>query len=299
MNVKLLFLLALLVTSSLQIDAQRNNRRTPRKSSAQRTVKATMPQEEKSATDTKRIASENNLPVTYSLNNITFTMVPVKGGTFAMGATKEQPNAKTDEQPIHNVTIDNYMIGQTEVTQSLWRTIMNDNNDSYFHGDNLPVEQVSWNDCQLLLQKLNSAFESQTHGKHFRLPTEAEWEYAARGGDKAKTTIYSGDDIAEEVAWFFSNSDFSTHTVASKKPNELGLYDMSGNVAEWCQDWYSATYYDESTSTNPSGPVAGKNRVIRGGAWGRNNAFLRVCSRSYETPDTRQNYIGLRLVLSE
>lgn len=299
MRTKIIFLLTLIIASSLSADAQRSRRRNARKAPAHNTIKANIPQESTTVQESKNIIPEISSAITYSLNDVKFTMVPVKGGSYAMGATPEQQKSLTDEQPAHKVVINDFLIGQTEVTQALWGVVMGDSKESYFNGYDLPVEQVSWNDCQLFIQKMNQAFEGKTYGRKFRLPTEAEWEYAARGGNKTKNTIYSGSDNAEDVAWFFSNSNFSTHPVGSKKPNELNLYDMSGNVAEWCQDWYSSTYYDETPSTNPSGPNAGSGRVVRGGAWGRNSASLRISARSSSSPDSRQNFIGIRLVLSE
>ena len=187
-------------------------------------------------------------------------MVPVEGGTFQMGATVEEGSDANDSaKPVHSVTLSSYSIGQTEVTQALWKAVMG-SNPSNWEGDNLPVEMVSWKDCQKFITKLN-----RLTGQKFRLPTEAEWEYAARGGKLSKGYKYSGSNTLGDVAWHEENSDGKTHPVATKQPNELGLYDMSGNVYEWCQDWYNSSYYSSSPGDNPTGPSSGSSRVNRGG----------------------------------
>lgn len=174
-------------------------------------------------------------------------MVAVEGGTFTMGATSEQgSDARDNEKPAHKVTLSDYYIGQTEVTQALWEAVMG-SNPSYRRGDNLPVEQVSWDDCQEFIQKLN-----QLTGKQFRLPTEAEWEYAARGRRKSRGYKYAGGNDIGLVAWYSGNSGYETHLVATKQANELGIYDMSGNVWEWCNDWYGD--YQSSSRSDPQGP---------------------------------------------
>ena len=225
-------------------------------------------------------------------------MVWVSGGTFTMGATSEQgSDAWDDEKPSHSVTLDGYYIGKYEVTQKLWKAVMG-NNPSYFKGDNLPVENVSWNDVQDFISKLN-----RMTGKSYRLPTEAEWEYAARGGNKSRGYKYSGSDNIGSVAWYSDNSGNTTntsnitHPVGSKSPNELGIYDMSGNVYEWCQDWYSSGYYSNSPQSNPKGPTSGSHRVIRGGGWNGNARSCRVSYRSYISPDNRYDNLGFRLAL--
>ena len=228
---------------------------------------------------------------TFTVNGVSFTMIAVEGGTFQMGATSEQgSDAESDEKPVHSVTLSDYYIGETEVTQELWTAVMG-NNPSYYKGNNKPVEQVSWNDCQKFITKLN-----QLTGKNFRLPTEAEWEYAARGGKKSLGYKYSGSDIAGVVARYEGNSGSKTHDVKTKQANELGIYDMSGNVYEWCQDWYGS--YSSSSQTNPTGPSSGSYRVYRGGSWYGSAGRCRVSYRNYY-PIGSNNYLGLRLSLSQ
>lgn len=221
-----------------------------------------------------------------------FKMIRVEAGTFTMGATPEQKESDDDEKPTHQVTLTNdYYIGQTEVTQALWKVVMG-SNPSYFKGDNRPVESVSWNDCQTFITKLNFLT-----GRKFRLPTEAEWEYAARGGKKSKGYQYSGSNKLDDVAWYIDNSSIQTHDVATKQPNELGVYDMSGNVREWCQDKYGS--YSSTSQTNPTGDTSGSYRVARGGSWGSYARDCRSSNRGYNSPDDASYDLGLRLVLSE
>lgn len=225
-----------------------------------------------------------------TVNEVQYEMVSVPGGTFLMGGG----TSLYDNNPIHYVTLSSYFIGQTEVTQALWQAIMGIN-PSEFKGDNLPVEQVSWKDCQMFISKLN-----QLTGMKFRLPTEAEWEYAARGGKNSKGYKYSGSNTLGDVAWYDNNSFNETHFVATKQANELGLYDMSGNVSEWCHDWYNANYYRNSPSINPTGPSAGYGRVYRGGSYiYGSSTWCRVYERSSSymmVPDWSAT-IGLRLAL--
>lgn len=227
---------------------------------------------------------------TLTVNGIKYNMVWVDGGTFRMGATSEQGSDAWDaEKPVHSVTLSGYYIGKTEVTQALWQAVMG-SNPSYFEGDDLPVEQVSWDDCQEFIRKLNSLT-----GQNFRLPTEAEWEFACRGGNNSRGYKYSGSNYIDNVAWYDGNSGDKTHPVATKSPNELGIYDMSGNVWEWCADWYGD--YSSGRQTNPKGPYDGSNRVHRGGCW-YNNAWICRSSRRYcSNPTSRDYYLGLRLAL--
>ena len=236
-------------------------------------------------------AATNSEIETFTVNGVAFKMVKVEGGTFQMGATSEQGSDAYDwEKPVHSVTLPDYYIGQTQVTQELWEAVMG-SNPSYFKGDNqCPVENVSWNDCQEFIEKLN-----RLTGKNFRLPTEAEWEYAARGGNKSKGYKYSGSNDADAVAWYYDNSGSKTHPVATKQSNELGLYDMSGNVWEWCQDWYGK--YSSHSQSNPKGANTGSIRVLRGGSWFFKARSVRVSNRIINTPDYRNTNDGLRLVL--
>ena len=229
---------------------------------------------------------------TFTVNGVSFDMIAVEGGTFTMGATAEQASdAYSDEKPTHQVTLSSYYIGKTEVTQELWQAVMG-SNPSGFSGANLPVEKVSWEDCQIFIAILN-----ELTGKYFRLPTEAEWEYAARGGSKSQGYKYSGSNTVDDVAWYPSNSSSKTHPVATKAPNELGIYDMSGNVLEWCRDWYSSSYYSSSSQYNPTGPASGSRRVYRGGSWGSSARLCRVSYRDYNGPSYRFYNLGLRLAL--
>ena len=226
-----------------------------------------------------------------TVNGVSFNMVYVDGGTFTMGATDVQgePVAYADERPTHSVNLSSYYIGQTEVTQALWQAVM-DGNPSEYEGDDLPVANVSWDDCQEFIRKLN-----QLTGHTFRLPTEAEWEYAARGGSKSQNYKYSGSNTIVDVAWYDGIFCRQPQAVGTKAPNELLLYDMSGNVNEWCLDWFGE--YSSSAQTNPTGPISGSRRVYRGGSYNSDAWQCRVSYRSsFETVFGR-NDIGFRLVL--
>lgn len=237
-------------------------------------------------------------PQEFTIDDVTFTMIPVEGGTFNMGATAEQGNDANDrELPVHEVTLSSYYIASTEVTQELWQAVMG-NNPSYFKGAQLPVENVSWEDCQLFIAMLNELTESD-----FRLPTEAEWEFAARGGNLSMGYKYSGGNDLNMVGWYSYNGSwqlrgtgaYGTHNVATRNPNELELFDMSGNVHEWCQDWFGG--YSTDAQNNPTGPASGTNRVYRGGSWYFDEWFCRVSFRNGVTPTYRSYGIGLRLAL--
>lgn len=238
----------------------------------------------------KRVATKASYSNgTLTVNGIKYNMVWVEGGTFRMGATSEQGSEISDEKPVHSVTLSGYYIGKTEVTQALWQAVMG-SNPSYFEGDDLPVEQVSWDDCQEFIRKLNSLT-----GQNFRLPTEAEWEFACRGGNNSRGYKYSGSNYIDNVAWYDGNSGDKTHPVATKSPNELGIYDMSGNVWEWCADRYGD--YSSGRQTNPKGPYDGSNRVFRGGSWNYRARRCRSSNRIDGFPTFRYGYLGLRLAL--
>lgn len=223
---------------------------------------------------------------TILVNGVSFVMIQVTGGTFKMGSDGF-------DSKIHNVSLSSYYIGQYPVTQALWKAVMGGANPSDFKGDTLPVESVSWDDCQRFIKNLNSMT-----GCDFRLPTEAEWEFAARGGMKSKAFVYSGSNALKEVGWYHGNSGKKTHPVGAKLQNELGIYDMSGNVWEWCQDWYDGSYYSNSPSRNPQGPVIGSIRVLRGGGWYDTSGR---CTASYRFNNSQGNAIsdlGFRLAFA-
>lgn len=231
--------------------------------------------------------------VTYYMNGIAINMVYVEGGTFWMGASGTDTDANANEYPAHQVTLSPYYICNTEVTQQLWRAVMGSNPSTYTESVLNPVDFVSWVECRTFINKLN-----EITGLTFRFPTEAEWEFAARGGNKSKGYLYSGSNSVNEVAWYSGNASNKTHPVASKSPNELGLYDMSGNVAEWCNDTYSA--YSATPQTNPGQSTGtGTNKVLRGGYMHQAAANCRVSYRSYHAQSVQYNgYFGLRIAMS-
>ncbi|MGL4957179.1 MAG: formylglycine-generating enzyme family protein [Bacteroidales bacterium] len=232
----------------------------------------------------------NDKNVRFKAKGIEFEMVLVEGGTFSMGCTTEQgTDCDMDERPSHRVTLSDYYIGKYEVTQNLWYNVMGENN-SYSKGEELPVENVSWEECIKFTQKL-----SEIVGKNFRLPTEAEWEFAARGGTKSKGYKYAGSNNAREVAWFWDNSNKTSRKVGSGKPNELGIYDMSGNVYEWCSDW--AGLYSTRAQTNPKGSPVGNERILRGGSWYSPEGNCRNSLRFTNSPENAYRNGGLRLAL--
>jgi len=235
-------------------------------------------------------------------NNNQVDMVYVEGGTFQMGSDSEEGNR---EKPIHSVTLSSFHIGKYEITQKQWKAVMG-SNPSKFKGDNLPVESISWYQavefCNKLSQKEGLTPAYTINGRNvtcnwkaigYRLPTEAEWEYAARGGNRSKGFIYAGSDNLVDVAWYENNSGRKTHEVGIKKANELGIYDMSGNVWEWCWDLYGS--YSSDAKTNPSGPDSGSGFVLRGGGWDFRSEFCRSAYRFNDYPDYRDDNFGFRV----
>ncbi len=237
-------------------------------------------------TNASFILEKSNLDVYQNfLNN----MVNIEGGSLAMGCEKNY--CDIDEKPLHNVKLRSFQMSKYEVTQAQWGAVMG-TNPSYNKGcDSCPVENVSWNDIKRFLSEINK----QT-GKRFRLPTEAEWEFAAKGGSNSLGYFYSGSNYIQNVAWYGDeNSKMRTQVVGQLAPNELGLYDMTGNVREWCSDWYGENYYRSSPKSNPRGPGSGLFRVVRGGSMYHGFFGYRVTSRLWENPGNRSRFIGFRL----
>jgi formylglycine-generating enzyme required for sulfatase activity len=229
-------------------------------------------------------------------------MVFVEGGTFMMGYLTSIQNPHRDNELLHQVTLSSFRIGKYEVTQAQWEAVMGKNPSGIDYGDNYPVDNVSWDDAQEFCNRLSAAT-----GKQYRLPTEAEWEYAARGGNQSKGYIYSGSNNLNEVGWYRENSrrndiffkgyEQSSYPVGQKLPNELGIYDMSGNLWEWCSDWYGD--YPTTAQTNPKGPSSGSHRVVRGGSWGFGEEFCYPTRSGRDRTDSRSSYYGFRVVLSD
>ncbi len=226
-----------------------------------------------------------------TVNDLRYEFAKVDAGKFTMGIPEDEVGFQNITAE-HEVTLTkNYFMGKTEVTQALWKAVMG-SNPSFTEGDKLPVSYVSWNDCQTFISKLNAAT-----GKTFRLPTEAEWEFAARGGNGSKNFKHAGSDNLDEVAWYADNSESASHEVAMKKPNELGLYDMDGNVAEWCNDWAGSDVV-VGDQTDPQGPSEGYSRVVRGHCWGDVASNFGMC-RQIWSPEEGSPTIGLRLCITE
>lgn len=251
---------------------------------------------------------------TYRVGDIEFEMTEVKGDRFLMGAQRDNAtlprydqNAMFDEAPVHTVVLSDYAIGTYPVTQELWFAVMHaqPTEDKQWYSENgygigYPAYYINYADATAFVAALNDSLHASgqiDEGDFFRLPTEAEWEYAARGGQASKGYKYAGSDTPSEVAWYAQNSPTQTHMVGQKKPNELGLYDMSGNVLEWCSDYYGDYTADEQTDPTGAAYNAREYRVVRGGCYARQEHILRTSCRLYERADRRLNYVGMRLVL--
>lgn len=229
----------------------------------------------------------------FDVNGVPFDMQRVEGGVFVMGGTREQHRERiSTDLPTHTVALDAYYIASTEVTQALWKAVMPE--WEFFEElylPHFPISYISWNDCQAFVRRLDSIT-----GMPFRLPTEAEWEYAARGGNRSKGFRFAGGNIVENVSWGLSNAGFRTHEVGKKQPNEVGLYDMTGNVSEWCSDWYAPYHF--GTAPNPQGPATGKEKIIRGSSYSncQDNSYL--SHRYMAVPTEATSYCGMRLALT-
>lgn len=225
-------------------------------------------------------------------------MITVEGGTFTMGDTEMEGESR--EQPAHEVTLKTFQIAKTPTTVLQYRGYCNATGKSmpvtpsWGWIDTHPIVNISWHDAVAYTDWL-----ADKTGKNYRLPTEAEWEFAARGGNKSNGNKYAGGRSLDMVGWYGDHSNGKTQPVAQKRANELGIYDMSGNVLEWCRDWYDAAYYASSTKDNPRGAATSSNRVLRGGGWLNFASDCRVATRGYNTPDYRNNYNGFRVVLSQ
>lgn len=233
----------------------------------------------------------------FNVNGVTFKMVFVKGGTFQMGSNDDN---RDDEKPVHSVTVSDFYIGEFEVTQELWQEIMgtsiyqqrditgNSRLQMRGVGSHYPMYYVNYYEAEEFCSRINGLlYKEIPDGYRIALPTEAEWEYAAKGGNKSKSYLYAGDNFISYVAYYQENSNYSTHEVGTKLPNELGLYDMSGNVCEWCSDWYDENYYGASPSQNPHGASSGSYRVLRGGCWGFTQEGCEVSRRLPVVPGDR------------
>lgn len=226
---------------------------------------------------------------TETANDINMEMVYVEGGTFQMGVSAESDaDAYEREAPEHNVTVSSFYIGVYEVTQEQWQAVMGDN-PSQYTGENMPVDNVTWEAASEFCEKL-----SALTGKNYVLPTEAQWEFAAKGGNLSEGYKYSGSDNVKDVAWYWDNASFKTHSVGGRLPNELGIYDMSGNVYEWCSDWYAE--YTSDDAVDPAGPETGEQKCCRGGAWASNAAGVRNTYRGSYAVDFQYNILGIRVV---
>lgn len=238
------------------------------------------------------IPEEAEDDIVFNVNGVSFKMVKIEGSIFRMGSDGVLFEVVENETPSHNVSLSDYYIGETEVTQELWVAVMGNNPSAQNHAESntCPVENVSWDDCQMFIDSLNAIT-----GRVFSLPTEAQWEYAARDGIKLSEYLFSGSDNIQKVCWYSGNTP-SSRSVKGKEPNKIGLYDMSGNVAEWCNDWYGM--YSGSFQEDPIGHHSGTKRVIRGGGWTSSEKDCRNTARDCQTPDFKNSSLGFRLALS-
>ena len=233
-----------------------------------------------------------SIPIGKSTQSPAIDMIKVDGGTYTRGVnTRDGSGVYDDVKPAHQINVSSFYISKYEITQEQWMTIM-ESNPSCFKGESLPIDNISWNDAQVFISRLNAKT-----GKKFRLPTEAEWEFAARGGIYHSGYTYSGGNNVADVAWYSDNSGRETHPIGEKVPNELGIYDMSGNILEWCNDWYDRDYYRYCQATNPQGPDHGYWRVLRGGSWTHIGIACSVSKRYSDNPDTKKSCYGLRLAM--
>lgn len=246
-------------------------------------------------------AQTGSLNRVFTVNHIPIKMVFVKGGDMLLGCTADRDDScKVREIPNHTVSLSDFYIGETEVTQAQWKAVMgSDNNPSYWKGNSLPVERVSWAECLRFVTRLNKYLAKELpEGYRFALPTEAQWEYASRGGLKSAGTRYAGSSDLKNVAWYYDNSDERTHDVRVKTANELGIFDMSGNVWEWCEDWYDENFYAENADwNNPMNVQETSYRVQRGGSWNYGASYSRCATRDRGSIHSRYEDCGFRVAL--
>jgi formylglycine-generating enzyme required for sulfatase activity len=254
------------------------------------------------------LGQNNEQNLTFTAKGITFEMIFVEGGAFQMGCTTEQDYCFGDERPVHTVELSDFYLAEFEVSQKFWKAIMGNSIRMQLYlikgkslngeGDDFPIYYVNYVECEEFCSKLNQLLSKQLpKGYIFIFFTDAQWEYAARGGKKSQGYIYSGSSTIDEISWYADNSDRKTHKTGMKAPNELGIFDMCGNVQEWCKDWYFDFYYDSSPNVNPKGPKNGKGRVLRGGGWNSISQHCRVSFRHCTSPSNRSYDVGFRLAL--
>jgi len=276
-------------------------------SNTTKSVVSTIMQDEK-LPQVKKVLPLNRKNFTFSVNNISFEMIFVEGGEFVMGCTQEQSDCFNNEKPAHKVSLSDFYMAKYPITQKLWYVVMgssiqqqrslSERNTLCGEGDDYPMYFINYEECEAFCTKLNKLLSDKLpEGYKFKLPTEAQWEHAARGGRRSNGYRYSGGNGLNNFAWNYDNSNKTTHSVGKKMPNELGIYDMSGNVWEWCSDWYDVNYYGISPLIDPKGPDSGTLRVMRGGAWNEPAARCRVSNRG-SSASYRLNRIGFRICLA-